>query len=332
MMTAGWLLLVTLAAPSPLQGPIAILDSAPQPDTALHADLEALLEDGSPLYIQLTPDGPSDLDRKDRVLLRRADTAGADERILSERVLRSPSVILEGGSLLAWHETLYRARRPTRLVHALSRHSREGRAIVGVGGAGAALAAGGIVKTADLEEVQRNPRRAHELEARVALGWGPPALVDADAWGGEPMRTLRLLERSHMAQAAHLGESSGLILEAQHKRVRVIGEGGVTFFETAPGRRNRHDLRGGSVSSLTRGDIWDLAHSRIMPAALDSVSPRQEAFTRALMKFAAAPEAVTSLESPWGLLLIRQRVDTRFTGPDGALRPIRAEFDLLKSP
>lgn len=333
MITAGGLLLAMLATPSPLQGPVAIIDATPTPDSPLEADLEALLMGADPLHIELRAEGSSNFDHEDRVFLRRGDLEGANARALSERVLRAPAIVLEGGSLLAWYETLYKARRPTRLVHALSRHSREGRAIIGVGRAGAALAAGGIVKSADLKEVQRNPRRAHELQARVALGWGPPALVDADSWGGEPMRTLRIMERSYMAQAAHLGPGSGLVLLPRHKQVKVLGEGGVTFFETAPGRRNRHDLRKGSLSLLTRGDVWDLAHGELTPNPLAVVRRSPHAsFDLVLTSFAADPTLKTSLESTWGHLLLRQRVDTRLLGPENALRPIRAEFDLLKSP
>ena len=333
MMTAGWLLLAALTAPSPLQGPVAILDAPPQPDSLLLRDFEALLGEAEPLRILLSSEDTSDLEHADYVLLARGDIEAADTRALTDRILESQAVILEGGCLLSWYETLYRARRPTRLVHALSRHSREGRAIIGFGGAGAALAGGGIVKTKDLKEVQRNPRKAHAFEARVALGWGPPALIDADAWSGEPMRTLRFMERSYMAQAAHLGESSGLILEPLHKRVRVIGEGWVTFFERAPGRRNRHDLRGGSVSLLARGDVWDLPHDRITANPLaEPPHSSQETLSAALISFAAEPMKGGSFHSSWGALLLRKRDDTRLLGQKGALRPLRAEFDLLKSP
>jgi hypothetical protein len=333
MMGAGWLLLTALATPSPLQGPVAIIDAPPASGSPLEADIEALLEGAAPLHIELGAEGTSDLNRDDKVLLGRGDLEGADSRALSERVLEAPAVMLEGGSLLAWYETLYKARRPTRLVHALSRHSREGRTIIGVGGAGAALAGGGIVKSAELKQVQRNPRQRHELEARVALGWGAPALVDADSWGGEPMRTLRIMERSYMAQAAHLGPGSGLLHLPRHKQVKILGEGGVTFFETAPGHRNRHDLRRGSLSLLTRGDIWDLAHGELTPNPLAKVRPSPHAeLDQTLMSIAADPKTKASLMSAWGHLLIRQRNDTRLLGPEDALRPIRAEFDLLKSP
>jgi cyanophycinase-like exopeptidase len=333
MMTAWCLLLAALATPTPLQGPVAIIDATPAPDSALEADVEALLEGVAPLRIELGLEGSSELDREDVVILGRGDLEGADSRALSERVREAPAVLMEGGSLLAWHETLYMARRPTRLVHALSRHSREGRAIIGVGGAGAALAGGGIVKSAELKEVLRNPRRAYELQARVALGWGPPALVDADSWGGEPVRTLRIMERSYMAQAAHLGPGSGLVLLPRHKQVKVLGEGGVAFFETAPGRRNRHDLRKGSLSLLTRGDVWELAHGKLTPDPLAEMRPSPHVdFEQALRGLAADPPTRTSLECAWGYLLLRQRDDTRLIGPEDALRPIRAEFDLLKSP
>ena len=147
------------------------------------------------------------------------------------------------------------------------------------------------------------------------------------------MRTLRLMERSYMAQAAHLGPGSGLVLLPRHKQVKVLGEGGVTFFETAPGRRNRHDLRRGSLSLLTRGDIWDLSRGVLTPNPLAKLrrSPHPS-FDEALSSFSADPTAKTSLKSSWGQLLLQRRKDTRFLGPQEALRPIRAEFDLLKSP
>ena len=44
------------------------------------------------------------------------------------------------------------------------------------------------------------------------------------------------------------------------------------------------------------------------------------------------PTEEAALESPWGYLLLRQRPDTRILGAGSALRPMRAEFDLLDSP
>ena len=328
-----FLLAAALAAPSFAQGSIVILDARPSPDSLLHQDLQALLGEDDPLIIQLVSEGSSDLAREDRVVLAREDLESADSRALAERVRSASAVVLEDGSLLGWYKTLHRARRTTRLVHALLRHTREGRTLVGIGGAGAALAGAGIVETASLEEVPRNPRRAYEFEARVTLGWGPPALVDARAWGGDTLRTLRLMERSHMNHAAHLGAGSGLVLESRHSRVRVIGEGGVIFFETGPGHRNRHDLRGGRVSLLVRGDIWDLPHRRLVPAPDAPASPMPEgAFSDLLVTFAADPTEEAALESPWGNFFLRRRPDTRILGAGDLLRPMRAEFDLMDSP
>ena len=333
MMSAGALFIAALVMPATLQGPVAILDDTPAPDSALAKDLEALLGEVAPLHIQLGLEGATELDREDKVILGRGDEESADARALSERVLEAPAVVLEGGDLLSWYETLFKARRPTRLVHSLSRLSREGRPIIGVGRAGAVLAGGGIVKTADLDEVQRNPRRTSELQARVVLGWGPPALVDADAWGGEDMRTARIMERSYMSAAAHLGPGTGLILSPRREEVEVIGDGGVTLFETAPGHRNRRDLRRGSLSLLARGDVWDLSRGALRANALAALRPKASAaFNATLWRFAAEPTTELSFESPWGMLSVRRREDTRFVGPEGALRPLRAEFDLFFSP
>jgi len=333
-MRLGSLLLFTVfAAPSFAQGPIAVLDARPTPDSLLHRDIQALLGGAEPLIIRMVSEGPSDIADEGLVALARGDFESADSRALSDRVRSANSVVLEDGSLLGWHNTLHRAHRPTRLVYALLRHTREGRALVGIGGAGAALAGAGIVVTAELDEVQRNPRRTHALGARVALGWGPPALVDATAWGGNAMRTLRLMERSYMSQAAHLGERSGLVLEPRHRRVRVIGEGGVAFFETGRGHRNRHDLRRGRVSLLIRGDVWDLPNRRLVPSPDTPASPSAEGeFLDLLSAFAADPMEEAALQSSWGRLLLRRRSDTRILGAGGLSRPMRAEFDLLESP
>lgn len=333
MRYAAWLLPMVLSTSSFAQGPIAILDARPAPDSALHQDLGAILGDAEPLVIELVSEGPSEIDREDRVVLAQSDLESADARALSDRVRASNAVVLEGGSLLTWHKTLHRAHRPTRLMYALLSNSREGRALVGIGGAGAALAGAGIVEIADLGEVSRNPRRTHKLGARVALGWGPPALIDAEVWGGDTLRTLRLMERSYMGQAAHLGRGSGLVLEPRERRVRVLGEGGVVFFETGPGHRNRHDLRGGRVSLLVRGDAWDLRHGRILSSSeLPTAPSPRGALEVALGELSRNPTRGTELESPWGHLLLRVRKDTRILGAETALRPIRAEFDLLNSP
>ncbi|MCH2105565.1 MAG: hypothetical protein MK291_02860 [Planctomycetes bacterium] len=332
-MAAGGLFIAALLMPAALQGPVAILDATPTPDSALEKDLEALLDGAAPLHIELGAEGATEIDREDKVILGHGDEESADARALSERVLEAPAIILEGGTLLAWYETLFKARRPTRLVHSLSRLSREGRPIIGVGRAGAVLAGGGIVKTADLKEVERNPKRTSELQARGVLGWGPPALVDADAWGGEDMRTARIMERSYMSAAAHLAPGSGLVLSPRREEVKVIGRGGVTLFETAPGHRNRRDLRKGSLSLLARGDVWDLSRGVLRPNSRAALRPKTSAaFNATLWRFAADPSAELSFESPWGRLLVRRREDTRFVGPEGALRPVSAEFDLFISP
>jgi len=332
MKSEVFLIVAALAAPSLAQGPIAVLDARPTPSSLLHQDPQAILGEGEPLVIELADAGATDIAGEDRVVLARADQESADARALSERVRSASSVVLEGGSLLSWYKTLHLAHRPTRLVHALLRHTREGRPLVGLGGAGAALAGAGIVVSAQMDEVPRNPHRAHKLEARVALGWGPPALIDATAWDGEALRTLRLMERSYMSRAAHLGAGSGLVLEPRHRRVRVIGEGGVVFFETGPGHRNRHDLRGGRVSLLIRDDVWDLPRSRLIPTPDGPTQPWPGgALVDALGTFAAAPTERVALESSWGRLLLRRRKDTRILGTEAALRPIQAEFDLLNS-
>ena len=327
------LLLAALITPAAAQGPIAILDAHPHPDSLLEQDLKELLGEAPPLIIRLELTGPSDLDDPERARLALADTKSADSRVLAERVRSAGSVVLEGGSLLGWYKTLHRADRPTRLVHALLRHTREGRALIGIGGAGAALAGAGIIVTAELDRVPRNPRRTHALGARVALGWGPPALIDATTWSGDAMRTLRLMERSYMVQAAHLGPSSGLVLEPRQRRVRVIGGGSVVFFETDPGHRNRHDLRGGRVSLLMRGDVWDLPHRRLIPTP-DALSPPEAAgaLPKLLAALSFAPSEELALQSPWGQLLLRRQQDTRILGAGTLARPIRAEFDLFLSP
>ena len=195
--------------------------------------------------------------------------------------------------------------------------------------------------SAELKEIPRNPRRDEELQVRVGLGWGPPTLVDASRWGadrglhllGEPMRTLRLMERSYLNNAAHLGEGAGLVYEPRKRRVRVIGEGGVLFFETASGHRNRHELRGGRVSLLRRGDVWDLSHDRLIPAASARVTPSEpRSLSAALIKFAGDPTAEVSFESRYGRLLIRRRPDTQLLNSEESARPVRAEFDLKNTP
>jgi len=330
---AALLLLAALAAPPIAQGPVAILESAPEEGSPLQADLDALLEGAAPLIIQLSAQGSSQLDLEGKVILASGDKESADSRELSERIRGADAVTLEGGALLPWYETLFEARRPTRLVHALARLNREGRPIIGVGPAGAILAGGGVVELAQLEEVERNPRKRAELGARVVLGWGPPALIDADAWGGLAMRTLRIMERSYMSKAAHLGPGAGLVLLPRHKKVRVIGHGGVTLFETSPGRRNRTQLRRGSLSLLTRGDEWELARGRLIPSPGGAPSLEgRYAFRESLARFAADPASKVIVEGPWGKLWVSQREDTRLVGPLEAQRPIRAQFDLFDSP
>lgn len=333
MRASAFLLFASLGAPSFAQGPIAVLDARPAPDSLLHQDLRALLGEDEPLVIQLVSEGRSDIAREDRVVLVREDSESADSPALALRVRSAKSVVLEGGTLIEWFETLNHARRSTRLVHALLRHTREGRPLVGIGGAGQALAGAAIVSVSELDEVQRNPRRAHDLQARVALGWGPPALIGATAWGGDPLRTLRIMERAYMHQAAHLSAGSGLVLESRERRVRVIGQGGVVFFEADPGHRNRDDLRGGRVSLLARGDVWDLPHRRLVPAPDGPASPPPGgALVGVLTAFAADPTQRAALKSPWGHLLLRRRPDTRILDAGAGARPLRVEFDLLKSP
>lgn len=346
------LILAILAAPAApvasaaAQGSIAILDARPEPQTLLHADLLELLSGSEPLVLQLSEELPSDLESATIIVLARGDAASADSRDLAERVRGADSLVLEGGTLLGWYKTLHLTHRPTRLVHALLRHVRDGGPLIGIGGGGAALAGAGIVLTAELDRVPRNPRRTHTHQARVALGWGPPALVDATAWGGEPMRTLRLMERSYMRVAAHLGPSSGLVYESRERSVRVIGDGPVVFFESDPGHRNRHDLRDGRVSLLARGDVWDIPNKRLLPAANTSspsavpttptptTAPTQAValpgLLRALAQDSDAREL--ALKSPWGRLILRHTKDTRILSAAADARPLRAGFDLMDSP
>ena len=104
MKPEAFLLAVALAAPSFAQGPIAILDAHPSPDSLLHQDLQALLGEGDPLIIQLVSEGSSDLVREDRVVLAREDLESADtER--QQRVAFAPESIgdvegLEPGDLI----------------------------------------------------------------------------------------------------------------------------------------------------------------------------------------------------------------------------------------
>lgn len=340
MKLSALLLLSSLCLPSLAQGPVAVLEARPSADSELNRDLQALLGEAAPLTIRLINEGESELTGPSPLLLLVADIESADSRSLAERVRSAPSIILEDGSLLDWFNTLHRSNRATRLLHAIQRHSREGKPLVGIAGGAAALAGAGVVLSSELGETPRNPQRDEALQVRVGLGWGPPMLIDANRWGadrrvnfrGEPMRTLRLMERSYMKSAAHLGEGAGLVYEPIKRRVRVIGDGQVVFFETSTGRRNRHELRGGRVSLLLRGDIWDLSHNRLTADSSTSLpSGAKRSLSKLLLEFASQPSTEPELISQHGHLILRQRQDTQIIKRGALARPLRAEFDLKNS-
>ena len=337
MKVSALLLLSSLCLPSLAQGPVAVLEARPSADSELKRDLQALLGEAAPLTIRLVNEGESELTGPSPLRLLVADIESADSRSLADRVRSAPSLILEDGSLLDWFNTLHRSNRATRLLHAIRRHSREGKPLVGIAGGAAALAGAGVVLSSELGEVPRNPQRDEALQVRVGLGWGPPMLIDASRWGadrrvnfrGEPMRTLRLMERSYMKSAAHLGEGAGLVYEPIKRQVRVIGDGQVIFFETSTGRRNRHELRGARVSLLLRGDIWDLSHDRLTAGSSTPTSAgATHSLSKLLLEFASHPSTEPELISPHGHLILRQRQDTQIIKRGALARPLRAEFDL----
>lgn len=337
MKLSALLLLSSLCMPSLAQGPVAVLEARPSADSELSRDLQALLGEPAPLIIRLVNEGESELTGPSPLRLLVADMESADSRSLADRVRSAPSLILEDGSLLDWFNTLHHSKRATRLLHAIQRHSREGKPLVGIAGGAAALAGAGVVLSSELGEIPRNPHRDEPLQVRVGLGWGPPMLIDSSRWdadrrlhlSGEPMRTLRLMERSYMKSAAHLGEGAGLVYEPIKRQVRVIGGGQVLFFETSNGHRNRHELRGGRVSLLLRGDIWDLSHDRLTASSTTPPpSGATQPLNELLMKFAAQPSTEPELINPHGHLILRQREDTQIIKRGALLRPLRAEFDL----
>ena len=341
MRISALLLTCSLSLTSYAQGPVAVLEGRPSADSELGIDLQTFLGDPEPLVIRLVSEGSSLLTGPSPLLLLCDDVKSADSRALSDRVRSAPSLILEDGSLIDWFNTLHRSKRATRLLHAIQRHSREGKPLVGIAGGAAALAGAGVVLSSELGEIPRNPHRDEALQVRVGLGWGPPTLIEASRWGadrglhlmGGPMRTLRLMERSYMKSAAHLGEGAGLIYEPIKSQIRVIGGGHVLFFETSSGHRNRHELRGGRVSLLLRGDILDLSHDRLTASSQTPLLSRAtHSFNKFLMEFASSPTTKPIFSSRHGHLLLRQRDDTQIIKAGALARPLRAEFDLINSP
>ena len=80
MTPAALLLLAALAAPPIAQGPVAILESAPEEGSPLQADIDALLEGAAPLIIQLSAQGLVGILLPIQIHVRDADAGQAPRR------------------------------------------------------------------------------------------------------------------------------------------------------------------------------------------------------------------------------------------------------------
>jgi cyanophycinase-like exopeptidase len=215
----------------------------------------------------------------DRVLAPRS-RAGADDPELCAALEQAEVLVLRGGSFLEWYETVYAEGGRTRLAQGLSHFLNAHRPVIAYGGACAFLSGGVSVPTAELDEVERNPRRRDEVYTeRVALRIGPRALLDGEDWkDGSPIRLLKALHRTRVDLGLFLVGEVALRYDRGAKTLEVLGSGSVLALDLSRAKRSRGRVDRARVHHWTRGDVWDFGFRRALPGPgkleLQRVGPR----------------------------------------------------------
>jgi cyanophycinase-like exopeptidase len=242
-----------------------------------------------------------------RLRLDATEAHAGDDADVCQRVRGAGTVVLTGGSYLAWY-ALFRPSEKASGLHAalLAAHER-GALVVGSGAAATFLAEWTIVDRAALHRVLRNPRDAseHLIVRGIGLVRG---LVDASAAPhGSVARLLKLAEHQRPDVAVYLDGRVVWIESSRNVAAIVRGSGSAFVFDFRPARRERARLFDGRLALLLDGDRWS-AHERSIAGDLAPFAPAD-----------LAPGSVPSAEREPDAAWLRD-VLAREIAPDRALR------------
>jgi len=194
--------------------------------------------------------------------------ASANDRELCAQIAAADVLVVRGGSFMQWYDTVYPKGPSTYLAGALLDHVRKYKTVIAHAGAGAFFSSGVSVPLKDLpNERQRNPRDVYDQKPRVAMGLGPPLLLDCETWpDGSAYRVLHAAWQTRVDLALHLvGE---LVVEYRREPgVFVLhGPGSALLFDLSHSRRRKRGVDEGRISLLHAGDGWDFVYDRAVPA------------------------------------------------------------------
>ena len=220
-----------------------------------------------------------------RVLAPRS-RASADDVELGRAIEAAEVLVLRGGTFLDWYETVYPRGGRTQLARSLRRFLQTKRPLVAYGGACAFLSGGVSVPTAELDEIERNPRRRREeYTERVAWGVGPRALFDCHEWeGGEPIRLLKALHRTRVDLGLFPVGDVALRYTREGRTLEVLGPGRVLALDLSRAKRSRGRVDRARIHLWTRGDTWSFGFARVGPAEGKELRARAGSSLRELVR------------------------------------------------
>jgi len=255
------LVLAVVASPALAGGQLVYVASDVVQDPALAARLATYGgEDAQRFVIRLTDE--AQVEGVDWCLAAESDAV--DDVAWTRRLRTADVLVLQGGRFMEWYETVYPPGRRTRLARALQDFVQTSKPIVAYGGACAFLSGGVSVPIEELRKTERNPRRTDSFRARVALGVGPRAMFDADAWSdGSPLRLVRALHSTHLDHGFYFLGDVALELQRDPPQLRVLGPGEVLAFDLGRARRQRTGVDHARLARLVEGDVWGLSSDRV---------------------------------------------------------------------
>lgn len=245
-------------------------------DPGLRARLAALGgEDARRCVVALGE--PEEHPRADWVFARDG-LEGERDREIAAAIEACDVLVLRGGTFMGWYESLRPAHRRTQVHDALLHVVRSRRTVLAYGGAAAFLSSGTTIARAELDEPARNPRRAKTQVARVAMGLGPPLILDGDGFSqGSPLRWLHSAWRLRLDLGAYLVGDVALVHLWQEQELRVWGPGSVVLADLGRARRFKRRFEGLRLTRLEDGDGWDFAHDALLAGEGVERGPVREA-------------------------------------------------------